>query len=221
MEQEMKLLPLREANGRLVVAEPNLSMFEFFMAVMKNAEAHEPVLSIIMNDRELKLVEVKVEEVILNENGRRGIRLDAWAIDSKDRQYVTEMQNDTQNDDMRKRSRYYQSLLDSPILKAGKNTKYKQLPSSFVIFITQDDIFGRDLAMYTFTERCRELPDLELDDGTQKIFWNMKSKTGRPELVSLLQYMKKTDINNPEIIVKDERIMKLDRVVTEVKQTEE
>ena len=49
----------------------------------------------------------------------------------------------------------------------------------------------------------------------------MKSKNGRPELVSLLQYMKKTDIRNPEILVKDERIEKLDAIVTEVKEKEE
>ena len=49
----------------------------------------------------------------------------------------------------------------------------------------------------------------------------MKSKNGRPELVSLLQYMKETDIQNPEILVKDKRIEKLDAIVTEVKQTEE
>ena len=48
----------------------------------------------------------------------------------------------------------------------------------------------------------------------------MKSKNGRPELVSLLQYMKETDIQNPEILVKDERIEKLDAIVTEVKEKE-
>ena len=40
-------------------------------------------------------------------------------------------------------------------------------------------------------------------------------------LVSLLQYMKNTTLNNPDIVVKDERITKLDQIVTEVKQSEE
>lgn len=77
------------------------------------------------------------------------------------------------------------------------------------------------MVQYTFTEKCTEIPGLELDDGTQKIFLNMKSKNGTPELVSLLQYMKKTDLNNPEILIKDKRIIKLDEIVTEVKQSEE
>ena len=49
----------------------------------------------------------------------------------------------------------------------------------------------------------------------------MTSLNGRPELVSLLQYMKNTTLDNPEILVKDKRIAKLDRIVKEVKQSEE
>lgn len=62
---------------------------------------------------------------------------------------------------------------------------------------------------------------LYLEDGTKKIFLNMSSKNGSPELVSLLQYMKETSMDNPEIQVMDERIVKLDRIVNEVKQSEE
>ncbi|MDE7199534.1 MAG: hypothetical protein K2O15_11730, partial [Lachnospiraceae bacterium] len=123
--------------------------------------------------------------------------------------------------DIRKRSRFYQSLIDTPILKSGKQTRYKNLPSTAIIFITQEDIFGRDLAMYTFSERCEEVSDLILEDGTCKIFLNMTSKNGRPELVSLLQYMKYTTLDNEDVTEKDERILDLDRIVTEVKQSEE
>ncbi len=49
----------------------------------------------------------------------------------------------------------------------------------------------------------------------------MESRNGRPELVSLLQYMKETRLDNPEITVKDRRIIRLDEIVTEVKQSEE
>lgn len=199
----------------------NLSDFALFLSVMKVKEAYEDVLSIILNEADLKLKEVKVEQVILNKSGKRAIRLDAWAQDGRDRQFDMEMQNDTDGDNVRKRSRYYQSLIDTPILKSGKKTKYKNLPLTTIIFITQDDIFRRNLAMYTFTERCEEVPDLWLDDGTCKIFLNMASKNGRPELVSLLQYMKCTTLDNENVIVKDERILHLDKIVNEVRQSEE
>ena len=95
------------------------------------------------------------------------------------------------------------------------------LPSTVIIFITQEDIFSCDLVMYTFTEQCEEVAGLHLDDGTKKIFLNMTSKNGRPELISLLQYMKNTTLDNPEILVRDKRIRKLDQIVKEVKQSEE
>lgn len=153
--------------------------------------------------------------------GKRAIRLDAWAVDVNERQFNTEMQNETSGDDVRKRARFYQGMLDTPVLKSGKETRYKNLPSTVIIFITQEDIFGQDIAMYTFTEQCEEVAGLHLDDGTTKIFLNMKSKNGRPELVSLLQYMKNTNLDNPEIVEKDPRIVELDGIVREVTQSEE
>lgn len=199
----------------------NLSDFALFLAVMKNKAAHTSVLSIIMEEPDLELKSVHVEEVVLNHTGKRAIRLDARAVDVENRQFATEMQNDANSDDLKKRARYYQSLLDSPILKSGKRTRYRQLPPTFVTFITQEDIFGRDLAKYTFTEQCEEIAGLKLADGTTKIFLNMSSQNGNPVLVSLLQYMKKTQLDNPNIIVKDERILKLDAIVNEVKESEE
>ena len=199
----------------------NLSDFALFLSVMKNKTAYENTLSIILDEPDLRLKEVKVEQVVLNKSGKRAIRLDAWACDEQNRHINTEMQNDAKQDNLRKRSRFYQGLLDTPVLKSGKKTKYKHLPSTIIIFITRDDIFRCDLAMYTFTEQCEEVQGLHLDDGTKKIFLNMTSRNGRPELISLLQYMKNTTLDNPEIIVNDKRIQSLDRIVNEVKQSEE
>ena len=199
----------------------NLSDFALFLSVMKNKTAYESTLSIILDEPDLKLAEVEVEQVVLNKSGKRAIRLDAWARDVSDRRFNTEMQNDTEADDVRRRARFYQGLLDTPVLKAGKTTRYKHLPSTVIIFITQEDIFGRDRAIYTFTEQCEEFSDLPLDDGTKKIFLNMTSKNGRPELISLLQYMKNTTIDTPEVKIKDKRIITLDEIVNEVKQSEE
>jgi len=77
-----------------------------------------------------------------------------------------EMENYDGIKEVSKRSRFYQSLMDTPILKSGKRTKYRKLPSTIIIFITQEDIFKRDLAKYTFTEQCEEIQGLHLDDGT-------------------------------------------------------
>ena len=101
-----------------------------------NKTAYESTLSIILDEPDLKLAEVEVEQVVLNKSGKRAIRLDAWARDVSDRRFNTEMQNDTEADDVRRRARFYQGLLDTPVLKAGKTTRYKHLPSTVIIFIT-------------------------------------------------------------------------------------
>lgn len=201
--------------------QSNLSDFALFLSVMKVKEAYEDVLSIILDEQDLKLKEVKVEQVVLNKAGKRAIRLDAWALDWGSRQFDMEMQNDEDSDNIRKRARFYQGLIDAPILKSGKKTRYRHLPSTIIIFITQEDIFGKDRANYTFSEQCEEVPGLALEDGTKKMFLNMSSKNGRPELVSLLQYMKNTNLDNPDIVVKDRRIRELHKIVEEVRQSEE
>lgn len=199
----------------------NLSDFALFMSVMKNPKAYQNTISIILDEPDIQLKEVKVEQVILNKTGKRAIRLDAWAVSEDERQFNIEMENHSGRDSVPKRARFYQGLIDTPILKSGRKTQYRQLPSTVIIFITQEDIFKKDRAMYTFVEKCKEIDDLELDDGTTKIFLNMSSKNGSQVLVSLLQYMKNTNIENPEILVKDKRILEIDEIVTEVKESEE
>ena len=199
----------------------NLSDFALFLSVMKDPRAYRCVLSVLMDEPDIELQDVKVEQVVLDKSGKRAIRLDAWAKSVDNRQFNMEMQNDARQDDLRKRSRFYQGMLDTPILNSGKETRYRMLPSTVIIFITQEDIFGRDRAKYTFTEQCEEVPDLKLDDGTTKIFFNMESKNGAPELISMLSYMKDTRLNNPDILVKDKRIVELNDIVEEVKDSEE
>ena len=58
----------------------NLSDFALFLSVMKYPEAHESVLSIIMDEPGLKLA-----RVVLNAIGKRAIRLDAWAESEDER----------------------------------------------------------------------------------------------------------------------------------------
>ena len=128
---------------QLEEGEFNLCDFALFLSVMKNETAHRNVLSIIMGEKDLELKEVHVEEVILNRSGQRAIRLDARATDISGRNFATEMQNDTEQDDMRRRVRFYQGLMDTPVLKSGRETRYKYLPPTIITFITQKDIFGK------------------------------------------------------------------------------
>lgn len=58
----------------------NLSDFALFLAVMKHKEAQECVLSIILDEPNLRLIQVRVEDVILNkmENAESGSMPGRW-----------------------------------------------------------------------------------------------------------------------------------------------
>ena len=62
----------KEAEELLELQEENLSDFALFLSVMRYKKAYQNVLSIIMEERELRLSQVHVEEVILNKSGKRG-----------------------------------------------------------------------------------------------------------------------------------------------------
>ena len=71
-----------------------------------------------------------------------------------------------------KRTRYYQSMIDLDVLGKGKD--YIELKKSYVIFICTFDPFDLNEKIYTFSNQCHELRDLELGDETTKIFLNAK-----------------------------------------------
>ena len=65
---------------------------------MKNIKAYENILSIIFDELDIKMEEVKVEQVILNRYGKRAIRLDAWGKTVDNRQINMEMENNMHDD---------------------------------------------------------------------------------------------------------------------------
>ncbi len=70
------------------------------------------------------------------------------------------------------RNRFYQGAIDIDFM--DKNYSYKILPESRVIFICTFDPFKLGLSRYTFRERCDENPEICLNDGTEKVFYNCK-----------------------------------------------
>lgn len=89
----------------------------------------------------------------------------------------------------RKRTRYYQGMIDLNLLDKGMD--YTQLKQSFVIFVCTFDPFHIGRHVYTFENRCVEDPNLPLNDGTQKIILNTKGifDDVRPELKRLLNFI--------------------------------
>jgi predicted transposase/invertase (TIGR01784 family) len=82
--------------------------------------------------------------------------------------YDVEMQVES-NPNLPRRSRFYQSMMDSNALE--KNESYLKLMASYVIFICPFNIFpDAGYHVYTFQQRAKENTDIILEDGTARIF---------------------------------------------------
>lgn len=184
MKKTKNIIPLKELN---------LTDRFLFDEVMEDPEVHQAVLEIILG-REIQFLDKNETEKELRVSPQiRTVRLDVFSMDEEKTVYGTEMQ-DSWKADLAKRSRYYQSLLDTSLLESGI-PNYNLLNQSYIIMIMSFDWFGYGKYCYTFEPRCREVPECVLGDGTTRIFLNTKGKNDdevSKELVEFLHYIENT-----------------------------
>lgn len=76
-----------------------------------------------------------------------------------------------------KRCRFYQAKLDGKHLDSGESN-WNMLPDLYVIMITSYDPFGYDYMMYTVHNQCKEIPELEYEDGLTYLYFYTGGKKG-------------------------------------------
>ena len=93
-------------------------------------------------------------------------------------------------EDIGKRTRYYQSMIDMDSLLKG--AVYSELKESYVIFICTSDPFESGLPAYTFERKCREDAGVELKDETHHLIFNASAyeQENDPELRDFLSFVK-------------------------------
>ena len=193
-----------------------------FDEVMDIPEAHEAALRIILGDENLRLLTpAQTEKELLTAPWLRSIRLDVYSVDENLRIYNTEAQK-TRKPDLPRRSRFYQSVMDSSLLKSGDES-FNLLNDTFNIMIMPFDLFGEGRYCYTFHARCDENPSLLLEDGATRIFLNTRG-TNRgevsEELIQFLEYMAQSALN-VDIPNTNENLIKIHNYVRQVKASEE
>lgn len=133
----------------------------------------QDVLEQLLEEKVGELEDVQPQREFRYTSGGKPIRLDIYTRDKK-RMYDAEMQNQNHQPveklELPKRSRFYQSTMDTDHLSKGKS--YRELPEGRVLFICTFDPFGRGYAKYSFQNLCKEDRELYLKDGTEKIFYN-------------------------------------------------
>ncbi len=145
-------------------------------------EGTELILRIILSRDDLKVKDTKGQVLYKNLNGR-DLRLDVVAEDEQGKVYNIEIQRDSSKAEGR-RARYHSSLLDSKLLKPG--AKFKKLPDTFVIFITEHDVFRDNEPVYWFVRSAKK-SGRELGDGSNIVYVNGAYRDPNTELGLLMR----------------------------------
>ncbi|SFI26450.1 conserved hypothetical protein (putative transposase or invertase) [Pseudobutyrivibrio sp. OR37] len=187
-----------------------------FDEVVEDRETYEALLRIILGEEELNLLtEAETEKEFRTAPWLRSIRVDVFAMDDDSTVYNTEMQKEWR-DDLIKRTRYYQALIDSSLLAPGE-INFNTIKNTTIIMIMPFDLFGMGKYIYTFEEVCREYPELTLGDGAKRIFINTRGHNTEdvsPEFVALMKFI---EYNEGEEII-NQSSPNLDRIMNRVSQ---
>ena len=137
-------------------------MSDIFMRnVFKQRECLEYVLQVIIEKQDLKVIEQIIQKDYKNLQGRSAI-MDCVARDSEGKQFDVEIQQDNEGASP-KRARYHSGLMDMNTLNPGQD--FDELPESYVIFITRDDILGYDFPIYHIDRHIKEADDSFQDEA--------------------------------------------------------
>ena len=143
----------------------------------------------------------------------KSVRLDVFVNDDKGTVFNIEMQTSKDMEELVKRTRFYQSILDMYHIQKGQ--KYTTLNDSYIIFICTFPVFVGNRHKYTFKNVCIEDHDIALNDGATKLFLSTKgtqNDVSKP-LQAFLDY-----IDGQEAT--DELLRDIDNAVHEVKHCE-
>jgi predicted transposase/invertase (TIGR01784 family) len=150
----------------------------FFSACFDNNEEDvEYILRIILEKSDLKVLKVQTQKSVENMYGR-SVRFDVFATDDAGKLYNIEVQR-TDAGAVPTRARFNSSMLDYHRLK--KKARYNELPETYVIFFTENDVLKSGEKIYHIDRIVRETQKL-FKDGTHIIYVNgsYKGEEGKP-----------------------------------------
>ena len=131
-----------------------------------NIPCMEVVLRAVMGNERLHVTEVFTQQNAPNLYGR-SVRFDALATDGV-AIYNVEIQRSDEGA-IPRRARYNSSMIDARTVSKG--TEFPDLPETYVIFITEHDIWKRGKPLYKVRRTFEDTADA-FDDGTHILYVN-------------------------------------------------
>lgn len=140
-----------------------------------NKECTQFVIQTILGNKKIKVIEEVAQKVVKSLEGR-SVKLDVFARDSKGKPYDIEIQRADKGAGA-KRARHNAALMDADETVPGMDPE--KLPESYVIFITEHDIFRKGLPVYHINRIVEECGTL-FDDKMHIIYVNGKYRGDDP-----------------------------------------
>jgi len=125
------------------------------------------LVNTILGRSDIKVTYAKTQYVIRN-LGARSIELDMMATDQTGKLFNVEIQRDS-SEAIPRRARFHASMMDAHATIKG--TPFKNLPTTYIIFITEKDILKEDNSLYRI-ERVILDSGRVFDDGQHIIYVN-------------------------------------------------
>ena len=138
-------------------------------------ECVELVLQIVLGKPDIKVLDVATQVYVANLL-HRSVRLDVLATDNSGRKLNIEIQR-TDKGAGAKRARFNSSMLDAKFLEKGED--FDELNETYVIFITEHDVLGKGLPVYT-VERYIEETGGKFNDGSHILYVNGEYREADP-----------------------------------------
>lgn len=208
---------IMQAKESKTLQELNLTDAFLFDVATEELENCKAIIELTTGLRLKSLKWKSGQKVIHNLPGKRGVRLDFIAESEDGRIFDVEMQNRNEGN-IPKRTRFYQALIDAPILKSGERGFDKMNPL-YIIIICNYDPYGKKKYCYTFDNQCKEVPGLRLGDEVTKLLLSTKGENEEEvskELVDFLHYVTESNENGlPDEC--DERLKRLHESIREIK----
>ena len=208
---------IMQAKESKTLQELNLTDDFLFDVATEELENCKAIIELTTGLRLKSLKWKSGQKVIHNLPGKRGVRLDFIAESEDGRIFDVEMQNRNEGN-IPKRTRFYQALIDAPILKSGERGFDKMNPL-YIIIICNYDPYGKKKYCYTFDNQCKEVPGLRLGDEVTKLLLSTKGENEEEvskDLVDFLHYVTESNENGlPDEC--DERLKRLHESIREIK----
>lgn len=134
----------------------------------ENLPLAELVLRIITGKPDLILTKCETQADMKRVTGARSICLDAYATDSAGKKYDIEVQRADNGADPH-RARYHSSVMD--VENLDEKQDYKELPDTYVIFITENDYYKAGEPVYTIQNMNLTL-NRPFNDGAHILYVN-------------------------------------------------